>query len=438
VSQLEDVLTGWLPKQRWYAAKGGVLRTVRAEKVTTLREGDPRLDLYVVETQGDRYQVPLSFRREQSEPLAYALVGEVGGWFCYDAPHDAAVNATWLRLIGERATVGGVTFDGEIADGDMPGRPMGAEQSNTSLVYGDTYILKLYRRLTDAPNPDLEIARALSAIGSTAIAPALGWVEGAGSTLALLQPFMKGATDGWALALTSVRDLYAERDLHAEEVGGDFAPEACRLGALTATLHDDLARALPSRLSTPEENAATAELVRARLAAAADAVPELRPYADGIEAVYDGVAGAGPVRVQRIHGDLHLGQCLRTGDGWLILDFEGEPARPLAERTTLMSPLRDVAGMLRSLDYAARYELAGRPESGQLGYRAVEWADRNRDAFCDGYAQASGSDPRDEAVLLRAFELDKAVYEVRYEMAHRPSWVSIPLSGIERLVGQPR
>jgi maltokinase len=435
VTTLDRALTAWLPKQRWYAGKGSALRTVKSERVATLHAGDPRLDLYVVDAGGSRYQVPLSFRSEPSEPLAYALVGEVGDEQVYDGPSDGAVNGTWLRLIADRATVDGVVFDGEIGDGDMPGRPLGGEQSNTSLVYGDTYILKLYRRLTDAPNPDLEIARALTAIGSTAIPPAVGWVDGAGSTLGLLQPFVKGGTDGWALALTSVRDLYAERDLHADEVGGDFAPEACRLGALTASLHADLARALPSRVSTPEENAATAELLRTRLASAVDAVPELRPYADRIAAAYAEVADAGTVAVQRIHGDLHLGQCLRTGDGWLILDFEGEPARPLAERTTLMSPLRDVAGMLRSFDYAARHLLAGQPESGQLGYRAVEWADRNRDAFCDGYADASGHDPRESAVLLRAFELDKAVYEVRYEVAHRPTWLSIPLSGIERLVG---
>ena len=435
MTSLDTLLAEWMPKQRWYADKGRALPSVKSELVATLRSGDPRLDLYVVYAHDDRYQVPLSFRSSASEPLAYALVGEAEDEFVYDGPSDQDVNGTWLRLMAGGGEADGVTFVGpDVHETDLPARNLHAEQSNTSLVYGDTYFLKLYRRLTDAPNPDVEVARALGENGSNVIAPALGWAEGAGSTLALLQPFVKNATDGWALALTSVRDLYAERDLHAEEVGGDFAPEAHRLGAVTAALHSDLAGALPSHMAGSDETVATAQLLRDRLAAAVRAVPELGPYAAQIEAVYEDVADAGPAFTQRIHGDLHLGQCMRTGDGWIVLDFEGEPARPLAERTTLMSPLRDVAGMLRSFSYAA---------AGSAILRGVtapdDWEDRARVAFLEGYREKvdpSLLPPGEHATkqLLTVFELEKVVYELRYELNNRPDWVAIPVAGITRLL----
>jgi maltokinase len=169
-------------------------------------------------------------------------------------------------------------------------------------------------------------------------------------------------------------------------------------------------------------------------------VPALGEHADAIRDVFDEVGKlTEPVAIQRIHGDLHLGQCLRTVYDWVVIDFEGEPSRPLAERIAMMSPLRDVAGMLRSFDYAAHHLLAdqGPSESdaaaAQLEYRALEWADRNREAFCAGYAEV-GPDPRSFPVLLRALELEKAVYEVGYEYDNRPSWIDVPLRSIARLV----
>jgi maltokinase len=171
--------------------------------------------------------------------------------------------------------------------------------------------------------------------------------------------------------------------------------------------------------------------MRGRLDAAVAAVPQLAPHAGLLAEAFTELAGIDePLPVQRIHGDYHLGQVIRTQAGWVLLDFEGEPVVPLAQRRARAPALRDVAGMLRSLDYAARHQLPGHADQERAHAAARDWVSRNQAAFCAGYAQAGGTDPGKHAVLLRALTLDKAVYEVMYEASHRPSWLSIPLESI--------
>jgi maltokinase len=445
------LLPEWLPQQRWFGAKGRQIHDIQIVADRVLVEGDPMLRHLLVSIDlgedTETYQMLVGSRSELPQRLEHAVIGIDGKQVLYDAAHDSELTHVLMQMLAGAEEENGLRcrhLPGTELETDLTSIVMGAEQSNTSIVFGDLYILKLFRKVAKGLNPDLEITRALTEAGSTAVVPPLAWLEtdladsdgrAEATTLGMMQPFLRGASEGWALAVTSVRDLYAEADLHADEVGGDFAGESERLGATTAEVHAMLARALPSRPADGAENAATAKQMHERLDAAVAVVPELAPYADDLRSAYDAV-GALPagVAVQRIHGDFHLGQALRVEDGWKIIDFEGEPARPLAERTALMSPLRDVAGMLRSFDYAAQHLLAEQPSSPSLAYRANEWAERNRDAFCDGYARACGRDPREDTVLLRAMELDKAVYEVVYEARNRPSWLPIPLGSIERLV----
>lgn len=450
---VDALLADWLPAQRWFGGKGRPIAKVESS-ASVLADGDPAVWIHVVAVQyvdGGRetYFVPLSLRSGTTDTLAYALIGETATLdegapvFVHDALHDRDTTPVWTRLLAEGARVGPTRFvgTGAAVPTDVPGDALTVEQSNTSLVYGEAAIVKFFRRIEPGVHPDVEIHAALLPTGNPHVVPLLGHVtvERPGAddtwTVAMAQAFLPAASDGWALATASVRDLYAEGDLHPDEVGGDFAAESHRLGAATASVHADLAEALGELPAAPDWLPGQIAVMRARLAEASEVLPELAGYADAIEAAYEALADT-PVTptLQRIHGDLHLGQVLRTATGWTLLDFEGEPARPLAERREPHTPLRDVACMLRSFDYAARWLLVGGPEDPQLAYRATEWAGRNRAAFCDGYGEASGRDPRADAELLRALELDKAVYEALYETRHRPAWVAIPLRSLDRLL----
>jgi maltokinase len=450
------LLPGWLPHQRWFAGKDRPVDDLRVLAATSLGVDDPAVWHLLVEvSQGpdtDLYQVPLSVHQHPDDRLEHVLLGRIETGYVYDALHDKGAMADILERFARQDAVGSLRFITE------PGAalPLGAaslvltgEQSNTSLAYGDVALLKVFRRIQPGLNPDVEIHDALTRAGCTNIAPLLGWLEGGWedrhgrrqeASLAMLQSFLTTATDGWSLASASVRDLFAEGDLHADEVGGDFAGEAARLGEATAQVHSRLAQVLPVGAMNPDDLTDLADAMRARLKAAVVTVPELTQHAPALESAFDQLAELDTdVPTQRIHGDYHLGQVLRTVVGWKLVDFEGEPEKTLAERTALDSPIRDVAGMLRSFDYAAWHLLvADHPGDDQITYRANEWAERNRSAFCDGYARAAGRDPRDDAVLLRAYETDKAVYEAVYEARNRPAWLPIPLAAAERLAGPAR
>jgi len=465
---LRDMLASWLPGQRWFPGRGATVSELAIVSDVTLAEGDPQLRHLVVDagyTGGfARFQVLLGCRSHLPAAVAPAAVlALTPGFAVYDALHDPDLAAVLLQGIAAGRQQGPLRFVREPAArlGDWSAsRLMTAEQSNTSLVFGEAAIMKVLRRLFPGANPDLEVADALARLGSARVAAPYGWIEtvidGEPFLLAVLSEYLAKARDGWTLVTESLARLYARHGAYGQEyltapvaVGqaadlgdpaglgdparpgsGDlpFVAEARELGAATAQMHAEMARAFGTRDMTGAELTELAGTLLAKLSQAVALVPELGPHAPRIAAAYEAVAGIRePVTVQRIHGDYHLGQVMYSQHGWVALDFEGEPAAPLSQRRALAPALRDVAGMLRSFDYAARYQLVGHPQRRDLAATASAWVARCEQAFRAGYAAGSGADPKDQATLLRALTLEKAVYEVIYEYSYRPDWVSIPL-----------
>jgi predicted trehalose synthase len=458
-------LASWISTQRWYSGKG---RTIRARIVGGYELIDPtgEASIYVVLVLDEAaparlYQVPLTARRTASGSVPVAPLAEYADTrgepvYLFDGPHDPAFARALLQLIlseadtsthGTPATEPAVYARGHRAltgtDGDIvTSRVLGGEQSNTSIVYemkdadgapARPVICKLFRTLHHGDNPEVTLLEALGTAGSLIVPRPVGHVTGrwsdtgredgtATGDLASAQEFLPGVEDAWRVALA------------AAEENRDFSIAARALGEAVAETHKTLARTLGASHSTEAGIRDSMESMRHRLDLAVAEVPELAEWRRPIESAYERAAAARWPKLQRIHGDLHLGQVLAVpGRGWVLLDFEGEPLRPMSERNRPDSPLRDVAGMLRSFDYVAGAVALTHP-----GASATKWSLACRRAFVGGYSARTGHNLREDRTLLDAFEIDKAIYEAVYEARNRPDWLPIPVAAITRLAERAR
>ncbi len=419
-------LAAWLPHQRWFTTTG---RTPQLRELANVElpspDPDARVRVLIVADDAPArpvvYQVPVVER-------AGAVARETSGWIdgsqetaLIDGPYDAAFTGALLELVAPGAA-GAAAARGEVLRG---------EQSNTSIIYrpatGRPVICKVFRQLSAGVNPDIELQSALAGIGSPHVPAVIGVFDGRWTdpvdatrtlpgTLAFAQEFFPDVEDAWRVAL------------RAAEAGEDFTAPAEELGRATAAVHRDLARLFPTPPADGAKRAALIETWRRRLEIAATEVPQLGPQLSAIRDRYAMAASTEWPALQRIHGDYHLGQVLQVPHrGWVLLDFEGEPMRPMDERRKPDLALRDIAGMLRSFDY-----VAGSLALTRTTTTAEAWSSAARAAFLAGYREVAGTDPA--GPLLDALELEKAVYEAIYEARHRPGWLSIPLAAVDRLI----
>jgi maltokinase len=447
-----DSIAAWLEQQRWYASKSRHITGLEIEECIALAEAPPLL-LALVATRfasgnHELYQLPLML-------LAPAQVGGrpavavAEDLVAVDAVADPELLRDLMRAIDAEQTretdAGTFTFHGIESAGPLPlerpARPMGVEQSNSSIVFGDETVLKVFRRLEPGINPELELLQFLTRRNFANIAPLQGWYDYEGrpvsTTLGIAQRFFPDAVGGWELALDQI---VSDPDGFLAELGG--------LGAVTAQLHNCLASDPADPAFVPEEPSAESmslltatidediERIFIRLPDDERVAPIAGRGQDVREQISLRAQTAAGGRAIRTHGDYHLGQTLhRAGtNGWVIIDFEGEPARPLFERRQKRSPLRDVAGMLRSFAYAtsATAIMRGSPAPADFEGRA-------RTVFLEHYFSTIEPAllPSGDAAIwnvLSIFELEKAIYELQYELDNRPDWLPIPVAGIARLL----
>lgn len=457
-------LAAWMPAQRWYAHKGAGTPTIAVRGWAPLRVAPDHVVLLAVvavapadgRAQEALYQVPLVLRHPEAptggreEGSEVGVVAVPGGPLRVDdAVRDADGRAALLAtLISGDGAVGPslslashrVRPESPLPLGrEMRSRPLSGEQSNSSMIVetegAAPLIVKLFRVLQDGENPDVLLQGALTAAGSERVPALVGSatiaVTGIRTHALLVQEFLPDVQDAWRVALDRAA------------VGEGIEESALRLGEAVAEVHRGLASTLGTAPADPAAVQGAVARMLERLEAVAAEVPQVRAHRESVAALLEAAADVPWPAMQRIHGDLHLGQVLHAPErGWVLLDFEGEPLRPLAQRNLPDSPLRDVAGMLRSIDYAAgavqHQQNSAADEQGSAegqGRAAEQWAADAREAFLRGYAEAAGwaAEHRSLQVLVAAFEADKAVYEALYEARNRPDWLPIPLGALERI-----
>jgi maltose alpha-D-glucosyltransferase/alpha-amylase len=530
---LEAILPAYLKERRWFGGKARRLKSARlleaiavplepSEAYITLIqvdyvEGDP--DLYVLPLTVAFGETAARMREGFPHPLLANLQvkrrardpGETA--LLYDALYDKGFAALLLALILRHRRLRGANGDiiasptlrfrhlHHAIEGPLEPAVMKAEQSNTSVVYGGLFILKLFRRVDEGLNPDLEIGRFLTEkTAFTHTPPVVGAIEykrkkGEILTLAILQSFVSNIGDAWSYTLDSLSHYFERALAHADvpiptvenkpllsllaedapmlarELIGSYLESARLLGQRTGELHNALASVADDPDFAPEpfttlyqrsvyqsvqsQSAQVFQLLRDRLKklpeGARQEAQQVLDLEGEIRRRYRAILQRriNTMRI-RVHGDYHLGQALYTGRDFVIIDFEGEPARPLTERRIKRSPIRDVAGMLRSFHYASYAALYGqvsgiRPED----FTALEpwarfWWTWVSAAFLKSYlavvkeAPFLPNDPTDLQILIDIYLLEKAIYELGYELNSRPDWVKVPLQGILQLVGANR
>ena len=468
---LLSALIPWIHGSRWHMEETSDVGLVGH---CAIAQKESAQTLWLVIASGERlYNVPVVISTDESHSNSASLIAIMGKWSLHDATaHPMGQRALFELLINGSNTVDStqnlpnllanqstghtsLSFTGlplhGISGPPLEAKRLTSEQSNTSIIYRfngrPPVIIKLFRVLADGHNPDVELQLALDTSGTVPRqygSVSMRWItptqEANGETdkadqigneladavvdktadVLVAQEFLEGAKDAWQVISNELA--------HTDGSLGEMAESIRALGSLTRTIHDELANVFPVVPASSERRLVLQRSWRERARAAVALVPELAAHDGTIEIIYSATEHVDWPELQRIHGDYHLGQVLEVpGRGWFALDFEGEPLRPMAERTREDLALRDVAGMLRSFDYAAgsAQMAGGAPETVQ------EWARRAKEIFLVGYGELS----EEEMVLLEALVLDKALYEVVYEATERPAWLPIPLTGISQLMG---